>query len=92
MSLSSDTIIGLVALLIMCFPALLFLIRVIRYRYGGSSSPYVPAARLPIALAASDELSLMENGIIFAAVSTLEQCSHFELTQATSKESKGGRQ
>ena len=76
MSMSADTIIGLVALLIMCFPALLFLLRIARrYRYGNSSLPSTQESRFLPVRVALDELSLVENGMIYTAVSTQTPCS-----------------
>jgi hypothetical protein len=76
MTLSANTIIGLIALLIMCFPAVLFLIRVFRrYGYVTSSSPSPPQSEFRISRVASDDSSLMENGMIYAAVSVSQTWS-----------------
>jgi hypothetical protein len=89
MAMSADTIIGLVALLIMCFPALLFLLRIARRYRSGNILPSTPGSRLPLARVASDELSLVENGMVYAAVSApnILLCGNFELTGVNRNES-----
>src|SRR5580698_4272372 len=69
MAMSADTIIGLVALLIMCFPAVIFLLRIARRYKSGTILPSALETRFPLMRVASDELSITENGMFYTAVS-----------------------
>lgn len=78
--MSADTIISLVALLIMCFPAVLFMHRIARrYGYGIRSSPSPRESILPISHVSSANLSLMDNGMVYAVSNPNPPCLVFEI-------------